>query len=162
MKTIMNSIKKYFNSRWLAALLALSACTPECYEKAEPQVYLEIYNSCHYAQLDARGIITPLNIENNCGENMGKVTLTLPLLENKKTYYLTDGFNTIDSFTLTYELTKTYQSRNCGYVVQLNHLVIDTSASSIKTYYRNDSIPFDTLHPYIAYTTFADYMRRYW
>lgn len=167
MQNTVNYTKKYSRLALLLAFIfiikmGLQSCEPECYENHEPEVYLVINNSCLYKQITAKGIIEPIKIENDCAENKGTATITLPLLETQKTYYLTDGSNIIDSFIFNYQLSEHYQGKNCGYVVILNNLYIDTINSSIPfshLFYENRN---DSIHPYINYSSFADYMRLYW
>lgn len=160
-----NFTKSYFRLIALAIpIFGLFACGAECYEDQEPAVYIDIWNSCQYKQVAADGMLRKLEIANDCSENKGSVEITLPLSEQRKTYFFTDGTNTIDSITLDYKLIEDYQGNGCGYIVRLDYLSLDTNASSLPFFhsYELDSSNADTLHPYISYTTFSDYMRFYY
>lgn len=144
----------------LIALL-LSSCGSDCYEQGEPEVYIMIHNNCLYSEVNADGIKKPLVIDNNCASNTGAVTITLPILENKKTYYFTDGANIIDSFTIEYTLDENFQN-GCGYVISVNNFQIDSNATSLPFIHEFEAKPNDSLSTYFSYSTFADYMRNYY
>ncbi|MFY0674842.1 MAG: hypothetical protein JXQ87_15695 [Bacteroidia bacterium] len=138
-------------------ILILNSCASNCYETGEPEVYIRIINSCHVEEIKAFGLREPIGVYNDCDSNFGKATITLPLYSGKKTYYLTDGFNTIDSFTINYVLNERFQEE-CGYVVILEEYNVDPTASSIMAYHQLSKTPNDTINTYITYSTFADYM----
>lgn len=136
-------------------------CGPECYEDEEPKVYLTIHNNCQYEEIIAEGIRNPIIVRSDCDSNMANTVITLPLLEESKTFYLTDGFNKIDSFRTNYSLSESFQGE-CGYVVMLERFSIDSNASSLPFYYEMTGAPYDTINTFITYSTHADYMRNYY
>ncbi|MFY0674844.1 MAG: hypothetical protein JXQ87_15705 [Bacteroidia bacterium] len=162
----MKFTKRYFNlTKPLTVFAAIAcffaSCGSDCYENEEPKVYLTIHNNCRYEEIIAEGIRNPIIVRNDCDSNQAKTVITLPLLEEKKTYFLTDGYNKIDSFTTTYSLEESFQGA-CGYVVMLNNFAIDSTASSLPFYYELSSAPYDTINTYVTYSTHADYMRNYY
>jgi hypothetical protein len=139
----------------------LASCGADCYENEEPRVYLTIHNNCQYEEIIAEGIRNPIIVRSDCDSNKANTVITLPLLEEKKTFYLTDGFNKIDSFTTNYSLSENFQGE-CGYVVILESFSIDSNASSLPFYYEMTGAPNDTINTFITYSTHADYMRNYY
>ena len=145
----------------MAIGLCFYSCGGECYENGEPEIYIKVHNYCLFDEIDAEKIKEPVRIYNECDSNMGTATITLPILENRKTYFFTDGANKIDSFTINYVLKEMFQS-NCGYVVYITDLVIDSTASSLPFYHEFEQHPNDSNEIFCTYSSHSDYMRFYY
>jgi hypothetical protein len=143
----------------LLGINALNSCLDPCHETSEPLVELRILNSCDYQQVVADGIIAPIQVKNSCISKQGEVSITLPLNESRKTFYLTRQGVRVDSFTIDYQLEELFQSERCGYVVRVPSLSIDTTVSSLKCEYSYDLDDYyyrDSVQVWVIYSVLSD------